>query len=116
MFILFFSSYISADLLHRLREIDDSALTEHKHDGSWDRAARYLGLDADKTQPTSKVKVTCMKREVFHWQWHVAFVALQCQADVDKLLGGIIGDDMGLGKVKLTGQSFYDTLETYISY
>lgn len=79
---------------------------------AWARAVRYFNLDSDQTRSSDKILIPGMKRSIYHWQWHAVFLAVLTQHGVNGQLGGIIGDEMGLEKVKLTIPSLHETRRT----
>ena len=88
------------DLRFSIRQTQDSQLCEHIHDDMWPRAAIFIKLDPEKTSATAKWTIPRMQTGVYHWQWLCIFVVMLFNKDHKGRFGGLVGDEMGLGKVK----------------
>lgn len=100
---IFFIDVLIADLLSSFRKIRDSQLCEHVHDNMWPRAARFAKIsNPDETTGNSKILIPGMLKAVYHWQWLCIFVVMRFNSGDLGQYGALVGDEMGLGKVKPT--------------
>ena len=63
---------------------------------------------------SAKWQLPGMKKSLFHWQWHAVFTLALMNTGRDDLFGGLLRDEMGLGKVRYLG-SPSDVKADYLS-
>ena len=108
---IFSNSITVADHLPSFTKISNSHLCEHVHDGMWERAAAFAKISNPlKSTGDSKFSIPGMLKPVYHWQWLCIFVVVIFNKGELGRYGALVGDEMGLGKVKPTN-SLSDLLD-----
>lgn len=87
--------------LFRFRRSADAQLCEQLEDGMWERAAKFFKITGSGASTSeSKHQIPGMLQPLYHWQWLCVFVSILFNAGTGDRFGALIGDEMGLGKVR----------------
>ena len=78
----------------------DNQACEPMSNQEQEQSASFVGIDPGKTYGSAKWQLPGMRKALFHWQWHAVFTLALMNTGRDDLYGGLLGDEMGLGKVR----------------
>ena len=87
--------------LFRFRRSADDQLCEQLQGEMWVRAAKFFGIS--RTQSSTSIDkhlIPGMRKALYHWQVLCVFVSILFNSGTHDRYGALIGDEMGLGKVR----------------
>jgi len=87
-------------LFPRVLATQDNQLCEHSGEEPWARSAHLVFIPPKSTKGSAKWMLPGLLLPIFHWQLHLVLTVARMNSGADDLYGGLIGDEMGLGKVQ----------------